>query len=393
MPKKRANGEGTIRKRESGIWEGRITLTDALGNKQRPSFYGETRKEVREQITRAQNQSDQGIYTNSSYTLWQWLMQWLWVIKEGEVIKKRLSPKTFDGYHDSVYIHIKEAKICDMKLPDIRKIHIQHWVDAKAKNGTKPYALKQAYGVIRNAMNEAVRQEIIAFNRISNISLPKPPKNEIEILNLEDQAAFLSAISGDRLEAMYIMALTGGYREGELPALSWQDIDLKTATVRISKSVVRIATYEAQEKTGTKLVIKDNPKTSAGVRTNPLHPLAVSALRKHKVRQAEEKMKNRKIYQDNNLVFCNECGQLYDPKSFYQAFSKILKRNGLKHIKFHALRHTFATRALEAGIQPKGLQDLLGHETPEMSERYMHSLDDFKRDEMARLDNVFKKES
>jgi integrase len=116
----------------------------------------------------------------------------------------------------------------------------------------------------------------------------------------------------------------------------------------------------------------------------------VLALRKHRAGQLDEKMKNRKLYEDNDLIFCNEIGGLYDPKTFYTTLRKICeKTSGLEPIKFHALRHTFATRGLEADISGKAMQGLLGHETEAMTLHYQQLLEKQARKEISKLEGAF----
>ncbi|MDR1796060.1 MAG: site-specific integrase, partial [Clostridiales Family XIII bacterium] len=194
------------------------------------------------------------------------------------------------------------------------------------------------------------------------------------------------------LEAAFYVALTTGLREGEIAALKWSDFDAGAGTLTVSKNAIRIGVYDpdTNEKTGTKVVIQDTPKSRAGHRVFPLLPKTVNAIQRHRIRQLDEKMKNRQLYVDNDLIFANEIGGLYDPKTFYTALRKICKRTpGLEPIKFHALRHTFATRGLEADISGKAMQGLLGHETEAMTLHYQQILEAQARKEIDKLQNAF----
>lgn len=396
-PRKRANGEGSIRKRPDGTWEGRVTVTDINGNKSRPSFYGKKQEDVRKQIDEAVSLSDRGLYVASNkLTLENYLLNdWLWGEKHEQLTADppKLKPKTFDGYFDSINNHIKGTRLGKMAITDVRRHHIQNWIKEKSKAGTRDRALSSAYGVIRNGMNDAVRNGILKESYADKITLPRKKAATTKILTKHEQNIFLKAINSNRLEAAFYVALTTGIREGELTALSWSDFDEDQGTLTISKDAVRIYSYDEKtmKKTGSKVIIQDSPKSAAGNRTIPLLPDTIKSLKRHRQRQNIEKMKNRKLYQENNLIFCDEMGRLYDPKNFYTTLRKFCKEiEGLDHIKFHALRHTFATRALESDMKQKAVQGLLGHETAAMTMHYTHLLDEQKKIEMEKLKDAFK---
>lgn len=395
--KKRANGEGNIRKRPDGRWEGRPTLTDINGNKSRPSFYGDTQEDVRKQISEAVSLSDKGLYVApSKLTLEDYVINdWLWGEKYEQLTAEppTLKPKTFDWYFDLINNHIKGTKLGKMAITDVRRHHIQKWVKEKSSAGTPARALSAAYGVVRNSMNDAVRNGVLKESYADKVKLPQKKEAETRILSKTEQNIFLKAIRSNRLEAAFFVALTTGIREGELTALSWPDLDEMMERLKINKNAIRVYIYDeaTQKKIGSEVIIQDSPKTAKGNRDLPLLPDTIKALKRHRLRQNIEKMKNRKQYQDNDLIFCDELGRLYDPKNFYSTLRKFCESiEGLDHIKFHALRHTFATRALENDMKEKAVQDLLGHETPAMTLHYTHLLEEQKKKEMDKLKDAFK---
>jgi integrase len=385
---KRGNNEGSIRERSKGHWEARYTIgvDPATGKQIQRSISGKTQKEVIAAMKAALNALDSGVnVTADKILLGEWLNHWLWDIK-----RSRVKPKTFSGYLETYKAHIKNTAILKIKLRDIRRFHIQAFIDGLESAGVSPFVINSAYGIIRNAINESVRRGLIPVSYANGISLPKKQPKPTAIFTTTDQKLFLDAVSGSRHEYAFIVALTAGIREGELAALTWSDYDGESIT--INKNAVRISEYDTvtHEKTGSKIIIQDTPKTDAGTRKIPLLNIARQALSKHKIKQLEERLKNSALYVDNNLIFCNQAGCIYDPKTFYSAMRKIIANTpGLEQIKFHALRHTFASRALESDMSIKAVQSLLGHETPDMTMHYQHILEEQAKTEMSKLEGVF----
>jgi len=385
---KKANQEGSIRRRSNGTWEGSVRITDMNGVESRPYFYGKTQAAVRKQINAAVNKADHGIYIASDdLIMYDWLIEWLWSIK-----KEQVKPKTFGWYEELIRNHIQDTALAKMKVVDIRRNHIQNWVKQDMKKNGSARAVNAAYGVIRNSMNDAIRLGIIIYSYADKVVLPKQKPAPIKILTVKQQKLFMDAIQNHRLRSAFFLTLTTGLREGEIAALRWIDIDFDEMCLVIKRDAIRVNIYDenTHKKIGSEIIIQDSPKSAAGYRTIPLLPAVVNELRRHRLKQNEEKMKNRKLWQDNGLCFCNEIGQIYDPKTFYTTIRKICdKTDGLEKIKFHALRHTFATRALESDINQKTVQDLLGHETPDMTMHYTHILEEHKKKEIQKLQDVF----
>lgn len=331
--KKRYDGEGSIRQRPDGSFEVRVTITDIFGNKSRPSFYGKTADEALAKKDEAMAKARKNQYIPpSKMTVGDWLEHWLWNIKRDKNTDSRkkkkkgtVSPKTFGWYEELIRNHVTPYQISEIPVTDLRRYMAQDWIDALEDGGVGLRAISAAYGVLRNSMNDAVKRDVIYESCVNRVDLPEAETKEVQILTMDEQRVFLEAIKGHRLQAAFVVALLTGMREGEIPLIT----------------------------------------------------LARIALAKHKARQSKEKMLNRKLYQDNNLVFCNEIGQLYDPKTLYTSLRQVCDETpGLKKIKFHALRHTFATTSLRQIKDPKALQNLLGHETPEMALHYTHVVEE-----------------
>jgi integrase len=171
----------------------------------------------------------------------------------------------------------------------------------------------------------------------------------------------LPAIAKDRLFAVILLAFGTGLRRGELLALRWKDVDVKTGTLHVKQTLVRVTNHNAPKGEGRTRLLFQEPKTSPSRRTLPIPEECLAALKQHKARQAEEKLLLGQAYQDHGLVFCQANGKPIDPRNFLRSFDRIIEQAGLPPSRVHDARHTFATLMLELGESPKTVQTMLGH--------------------------------
>jgi integrase len=172
--------------------------------------------------------------------------------------------------------------------------------------------------------------------------------------------------AGDRFEALYVLAITTGLRRGELLGLRWDDTDLDRGTLRVGRALVR---------EGGRHVLGET-KTRRGRRRVNLTPRTVAALKTHRKRQLEQRVRLASLYEDHGLIFSSESGTPLNPENLVKrSFKPLLKKAGLSEIRFHDLRHTCATLLLGRGVHPKMVQELLGHATIAMTlDTYSHYL-------------------
>jgi len=187
-------------------------------------------------------------------------------------------------------------------------------------------------------------------------------------LSADEARRLLEAAKGDRLEALYVLAVTTGMRRGELLGLKWSDVDLENSRLSIRRTLTRTD--------NGKHVGLGDTKTRKSRRTIPLTPQAVEALRRHLKRQLAQIEARGDLYEDQGLVFTTEVGTLINPSNLRQrSLAPLLKKAGLPHIRFHDLRHTCATLLLLKGVHPKFVQELLGHATIAITlDTYSHVL-------------------
>jgi integrase len=221
------------------------------------------------------------------------------------------------------------------------------------------------HGILHKALEQAVKWGALPRNVCKATTPPKPTSKEIHPLDAEQARRLLEAACGNRLEALYVLAVTAGLRIGELLGLQWEDMDLYTETLRVRRT-------KSQAKTGPTFT---TPKNGKG-RQLRLTRRAAEALKSHKATQNAERLKLGDLWEDNGLVFCTMGGKPLDFRNVATtSFKPLLKKTGLPDIRFHDLRHTCATLLLSRGHHPKLMQELLGYASVAMTlDRYSHVL-------------------
>jgi len=207
------------------------------------------------------------------------------------------------------------------------------------------------HAVLRNAVEHAVRQELIPRNVVKLVRVPAP-HYEVGIgLTVAQARRVLSAVERDRLRAVYVLALAVGLRKGELLGLRWADVDLDGAELHVRQAAQRVA-GELQFTA---------PKRRHSRRTIPLPALAVDALREHPARQAAERLAAGPGWQDSGLVFTTAHGTPIEPRNLNRHWYGVRDRCGLPGVRLHDLRHTCVTLLLDAGVPPHIVQAIAGH--------------------------------
>jgi integrase len=213
--------------------------------------------------------------------------------------------------------------------------------------------------VLRKALAQAVSDGLIPRNAAQGVKLPRvsAPGDEINPLNSEESAAFLEAARGERFEALYILAIHCGLREGELLALRWEDVDLEAP-----KPALLVGRTLTRGEDGRGWIVGASTKSGKGRRVR-LTRRSATALKEHRKRQLEERMRLAGLWQDKNLVFPTATGSLFNPSNLRnRSFKRIKARADVREdLRFHDLRHTCATLLLGEGVNAKVVSEMLGH--------------------------------
>jgi len=384
MPRKRGQGEGCITKRKDGKWASVITVgRNADGSQKRRFFYGKTRQEVAEKLTKALNDLKLGMYVDiNKITLEAWLNTWLYDFKVNSI-----KPKTLESYSFIIKSYLIPS-LGHVYIQDLKAEHIQVMLNSLCKRKLSPRTVKYTHTILHSALDQAVKNNIIVKNVSNNVITPKQTKHEIKILSLDEQNRFIKCMESHRLYAAFILLLSTGIRIGELLALTWDNVDLDNTIIKITQNLQRVKIFDDVSKTKTKLIF-GTPKTDKGRRIIPLLDDVASLLKEHKEKQYEE-LSVLGLSDKNTLVFCSEIGTVIEPRNFTRTFKGLLKKADISNINIHALRHTFATRGLENGIELKVMQELLGHSSISITgDIYSHVILDKKKDSINKLKNTF----
>jgi integrase len=371
MAKKNGNGEGGIsRHKGSGLYMARYTVHTPTGPK-RKTLYGKTRREVDEKLTRAKVDRDTGfVFDADNLTLGNYLDRWI-----NDSVRDTVRQRTWERYEQIVRVHIKPA-LGRVKLKNITPTHARALYREKLDTGLAPRTVNYIHTTLSKALKDAVADGLITRNPASSVKAPRPKKKEISPLSSEQGKAFLEAVRGNRFEAAFVVALHCGLREGEILGLKWSDVDMDAGTLQVRRTLSEALAGHLFEP----------PKNGKG-RSVKLTARAVEALRDHLTRQIEEIESLGDRYRDQGLVFPSQVGTPMNAKNLTaRSFKPLLKKAGLPDIRFHDLRHTFATLMLQNGEHPKVLQEMLGHATIAITmDTYSHVLPNMQRDAVARL--------
>ncbi|BDU90508.1 tyrosine-type recombinase/integrase [Clostridium perfringens] len=353
-------------------------------------LYGNTVKELDKKIKDLTFELDHGVQNNKE-CFENFFESWLFEIN---FINKK--PSTKERYEGLYRNYIKGSSISSINIKDINQTDIQKYYNALVKKGISVSTIKQLHKIIAPSLRYAYNNNLIIKDFTKAIILPTEKEevklksmNKINPLTLEEQQIFIEAIKGHELEVLFLTALNTGMRQGELFALTWNDIDFDSNTISINKTAKFVAKVD-REGRGKGSVLVQTPKTISSIRTIPIPVFLKDKLKQYKTIQSKNRLRLANIYQNNSLVFCNTYGKYLDSSRVRKDFNKILINNQLQARKFHDLRHTFATRLFELGENPKKVQTILGHSRISTTlDIYTHVLESSKESISSKLDDLY----
>lgn len=391
---KNGNNEGSIRKRKNGTWEGRYTIGyDARGRQKQLSVYGKTRAEVARKLNEKTAAIQNGTYIiPRDHTLLEWFENWLTTYA---YIKVRAS--TYASYQAYINNHIAPY-IGGVKLQKLTTEQLQLFFNEKAKNGRldgkgglSPKTIRNLYNMLHEALQQAVTNKYLSVNVSEGVVLPSRQTPDIIVFKPEEQAAILEACKKERLGFAIELDFMTGLRIGEICALKWSDFDFTEKIFDVRRTLQRIQkkTSDIREKSAKTQIIEGDTKTKNGKRVIPITDVMYHKLMQHRSRQNFEKLRLGKGYADHGYVFANEFGYAVEPSYLRDVYERILKSAGVSHYKFHTIRHTFATRAIENGAPVKIVSEILGHSSVQLTmDVYCHPSVSAKRSVMEKLEKL-----
>ena len=368
MSKRRPSGDGMVRKREDGRWEGRIVV----GHKENGDsifryIYADTQKELTAKL-RQNIDIYQGIdlTEQSRMTLAEWLEQWL-----GQM-SVTLRPSTLENYQKDMTNHVipylGQKSLSQITAADLRKLYETLKRNGRVNphpgqgRGLSSTTVHGIHTTLHHALRAAVEQGLIPLNPADEVEPPKVVRQPMNILNEEQLDSFMEAIKADPIwYDFFYTELTTGLRRGEICGLMWSDFDGRSGTLKVSRTLHR-------EK-GGRLVAGDT-KTYAGTRKIVLPPSTAELLRARKKQSFSAWIFHDPLRPEAPI----------SPDSAYRQLKKLLAEAGLPSIRFHDLRHTFSTHALASGVDAKTLSGILGHTKASFTlDTYTHTTGDMQK--------------
>lgn len=400
--RKRANGEGSVYPRSDGRWAGELTTGfNAEGKQIRATVYGRTQAEARAKLEELKQRAAQGLELKPErLTVGKFLDRWL----TSAACQPHVSFKTEQAYRDQVRVHIV-PEIGHIELAKLTPEHVQRMVNAllakpkraagkemsadasaeRSKETLSPRTVKHCRDTLRAALNVAMKWNLIGRNPASQISI-KQTRRKATIYDEAQAAAFIEAIYGERLEALYWLALCLGPREGEILGLKWTDFDFAAGTVQLLRALQRVK-RPGDKKSHLEEVAT---KTEESDRCVYLPRIAVEKLLVHRRRQDEERVIAGSGWVDTGMVFTTKKGTPLEPRNMLRDFFRIRDRADLPRIRFHDLRHSAATILKMAGVPDQAIQNLLGHASVRTTQEiYSHVTPKGQKLAAAKMDEIF----
>ncbi len=349
MAKRRSNGEGNIRKRKDGRWEGRYTagVDPNTGKQIFKNVLGKTQAEVKQKLKKALAEVQKiDITRTGKYNVSQWMEEWF-----ENVCKLKVRPsshQTYRGYIDHhITPYIGKIPIEKLSTMDLQKLckkltdkgRVERIESEKQPKGLSAKTVRNIMQVISSAMDFAVAQKIIIENPCKAVELPKVEKKEMQTIPAEQLQAFLTEAKASGVYEMYYIELSTGLRRGELLGLKWPDIDWKNGIITVHRQIARVNGE----------IVESPLKTKNSYRRVSISPQAIEVLKQQKAKTNSE------------YVFPSPTGGPISPDSVNNMLKRVLARAGIPKVRFHDLRHTFATVALQNGVDIKTVSSILGH--------------------------------
>ncbi len=373
--KRRGRGEGSIYQRADGTWCATISVGyRSDGQRKRRTLFGESKQAVQDKLSKAASEvAHQRDIEPQRIKVGEYLDRWL-----KDAAKARVRETTYANYSRVVERHIK-PHLGGVALSKLTSFQIHGMYSCLDQAGKSAETIRLVHAVLHRALKQAARWRLIPFNMAADVDRPKGVKADITTLSAEQVGILFKAAKGDRLEAIYVLAVTTGMRLGELLGLQWADVDLKGRAIMVQHSL--------QELNG-KLTLAE-PKTARGRRRIDIPQMAVDALVRHKARMLKEG------FVGGPWVFCNASGGAWRRSHFHSGeFKPLLKKAKLPDIRFHDLRHTSATLLLSQGVHPKVVQERLGHSQISVTlDTYSHVLPTMQIEAAGKFDQMLRRKA
>ena len=357
--KRRSKGEGSIYYwKKKGLWVSKITLPDGTARVK----YGKLQKDVREHHLKALNDQRYGMLPkNDTITFGEFISNYM-----ENVAKHTLRAKTMEANLSLIRSHIVPT-IGMIKLVHLRPDHLQTLYSKKLESGLSKRTVQYVHSIIHKILHQALLWGLVVRNVADLVKAPRPTRGKYTVLTPEQVHTFLNVVRSHRYYLIYVLAIYGGFREGEILAISKEDCDLHRGTITVNHTLSVI-------KGGLQIT---EPKTEKSRRTVILPRTALAALKEHLNERG------------GGLIFTTSTDRPISPRNLVRHFKSALKIAGLADMRFYDLRHTSASLLLAAGTNPKIVQERLGHSqihlTLDTYSHVLHGLQEKAAEDMERI--------
>lgn len=349
---------GSVVKRGS-TWSLVYRVKDPATGKRKQVWKGgfASKKLAEAELRRRLVDVDDGIHGDRSPTTVARYIETVWLPRlAASLALGKIKPATYADYERSARTYV---------IPTVGHIELEHLTAAhlttaygtllrsggRNGQGLSPKSVAHVHKAVSRLLADAMRDDKVKRNVAHLADAPSGNSGRVAIWQSEELRTFLDATRNDRTYPLWLLLATTGVRRGEAAGLRWSSVDLERGRVTISEARVVV----------DHVVMTSTPKTDRGRRTIAIDPVTVAALRSWRAKQAEERLAAGPAWQDSDHVFTWEDGQPFHPNVITRTFKRLAKNAGLQPIRLHALRHSYATAAIEAGVDVKVLSERLGH--------------------------------
>jgi integrase len=371
----RANGEGSIYRRQDGRWTAAGYVLKPDGTRVRKPIYGRTRKDVADKLAKMITQTKAGLpLAVESWTVERYAEHWI-----RDNVSARLRSSTVSSYRETLRLHVLPA-LGRTTLRSLTPGQVRELLATKTAAGLSARSVRIIHGTLRSMLAEAVRDELVERNVATVVRAPSVPQQEVQPWSIDEAAAFLESVSRHRLHALFAVGVALGLRKGELLALRWEDVDLDSGMVRVRQTVQRLPHVG---------LVYGPPKSLRSRRSIPLPDASVRALRRHRATQAAEALAAGPSWTDSGLVFTSTVGTVLEPRNLTRLFDGLIAEAGVRRIRFHDLRHTCASLLLAQNVPARIVMEVLGHSQLSMTtDLYSHVMPTALREAASAMDRA-----